>query len=566
MFSIICTTCDARIIVKNEQLIGKIVACPKCGGMVLVEPQIAENFAPPQSSVVLPDTLPTPAIPQPNIPRVLESRVSLPPDISESELKTRKIMLAVLAGLAIVLLLTVLSLVFLGDRPVVSDVGNDDENDPLPIVVEEFVDEPVVVQNNNPPVDEPITETPIKTTEQPVAESVPDSSEQPAVTVITSPAEELENEPFASPSGDEFHDRLTELLMLKNGGNVIENVAPRFNLLLRSLAFEDVKLLEVARFFESLVDVPFTFDLESMRGTNVTLDTPLKISKGETIVWDALTELFEPLGLTAKIEGSQLTISAEQQVTLHKYDITDLTEFYPPEQIRSILTTLSLPVTISDETTPVTVLLNGDAATDSLVLRTLDTLRIINGSEPKSKIPRDELSPETFGWDTVQKKITLNYIKPTPLTEAFKLLEKTVSMNIVVDHRALHRSGVNLKRLTSTVFANGTIDDALTGLLGAAEPQALTYRIIDEHTIEVTMPDDASTQNKMSVELHRLKLLTDETAEMFIDQVRTTFGQDGWENGAVIIQVADEYIIMRHSQPLQRELRRIIGDRERGKE
>ncbi|MBX3424354.1 MAG: hypothetical protein KF688_01620 [Pirellulales bacterium] len=37
-FHVICVTCSARLTVRNEALVGKILACPKCGSMVLVEP------------------------------------------------------------------------------------------------------------------------------------------------------------------------------------------------------------------------------------------------------------------------------------------------------------------------------------------------------------------------------------------------------------------------------------------------------------------------------------------------------------------------------------------------
>lgn len=36
-FTIVCTTCQSRIKVRNSSLIGQIVPCPKCAGMVLVE-------------------------------------------------------------------------------------------------------------------------------------------------------------------------------------------------------------------------------------------------------------------------------------------------------------------------------------------------------------------------------------------------------------------------------------------------------------------------------------------------------------------------------------------------
>ncbi|MEX2174661.1 MAG: hypothetical protein WD872_09890, partial [Pirellulaceae bacterium] len=38
LFSINCTTCKSRLKVREATAIGQILACPKCGGMVMVKP------------------------------------------------------------------------------------------------------------------------------------------------------------------------------------------------------------------------------------------------------------------------------------------------------------------------------------------------------------------------------------------------------------------------------------------------------------------------------------------------------------------------------------------------
>ena len=38
LFTITCTTCKTRLKVREEGAIGQILACPKCGGMVMVKP------------------------------------------------------------------------------------------------------------------------------------------------------------------------------------------------------------------------------------------------------------------------------------------------------------------------------------------------------------------------------------------------------------------------------------------------------------------------------------------------------------------------------------------------
>lgn len=52
LFSISCETCTARLNVKQQAAIGQVLACPKCGSMVLVQPP--EGWEPPASEALPP--------------------------------------------------------------------------------------------------------------------------------------------------------------------------------------------------------------------------------------------------------------------------------------------------------------------------------------------------------------------------------------------------------------------------------------------------------------------------------------------------------------------------------
>ncbi|MDX1948200.1 MAG: hypothetical protein SFU86_22610 [Pirellulaceae bacterium] len=68
LFAITCTTCKSRLKVREEGAIGQILACPKCGGMVMVKP-------PPGWEPGKPPALPA-AEPPPGITAVVEVRRS----------------------------------------------------------------------------------------------------------------------------------------------------------------------------------------------------------------------------------------------------------------------------------------------------------------------------------------------------------------------------------------------------------------------------------------------------------------------------------------------------------
>ena len=48
-FSITCTTCQARLRVRDASAIGQILGCPKCGSMVMVQPPPGYEVPPPQN-------------------------------------------------------------------------------------------------------------------------------------------------------------------------------------------------------------------------------------------------------------------------------------------------------------------------------------------------------------------------------------------------------------------------------------------------------------------------------------------------------------------------------------
>src|SRR5439155_26569627 len=52
LFAITCTTCKSRLRVRDPAAVGQILACPKCGGMVMVKPPPAWQEAGEQKSDV----------------------------------------------------------------------------------------------------------------------------------------------------------------------------------------------------------------------------------------------------------------------------------------------------------------------------------------------------------------------------------------------------------------------------------------------------------------------------------------------------------------------------------
>ena len=69
LFKVICVTCQAKLSVRNEALIGQIVACPRCNSMVEVAPPAHSAVVDPESSAAVPATTsPPPSTQTPTAP------------------------------------------------------------------------------------------------------------------------------------------------------------------------------------------------------------------------------------------------------------------------------------------------------------------------------------------------------------------------------------------------------------------------------------------------------------------------------------------------------------------
>ena len=136
-----------------------------------------------------------------------------------------------------------------------------------------------------------------------------------------------------------------------------------------------------------------------------------------------------------------------------------------------------------------------------------------------------------------------------------------------------YREGLSQETPVTSRVSNGTIDSVLRGML---EPLGLTYRIVEANAVEITTPRIA--REKMSIEAHQYTpLATGETPESCAEALRQTFGGSAsWNRetngsndaagtsgsvagGAIVLDTASGYMLVRQSQPLQRDIRFWFG-------
>jgi DNA-directed RNA polymerase subunit RPC12/RpoP len=392
MFTIQCTTCNAKLKVKNEELIGQILACPKCGGMVLVQQPEDDFILSPESPPFkkFPDILtsetesgiikPLPEVPaseQPDSPATA---------LSATELRTRKIMLSVLAILFLILITTIgilftvkgnhLSKISVEspDIPVVPPQKNtqpipnsDPDSVPAPVptpnatpdsavpteIVAPLESTPDKIQNNSPnntPIDNGVSPTLENNTKNnlenntSISPIIPSLTDSPPVEKAES-AENKDSTRLAAllaqtpektqPEISSTTDLLSEIEKKMPGlvpvSTVLSlDIKDRLAIPLTGLKLEKTSLLEVVRLFSSLTEIPITFDIDEMRPRGIRIDSPLTEQFDAGTVGEILVKILALLELEPVVEDRQIliTVSSERRNMLSErtFDVTDLVE------------------------------------------------------------------------------------------------------------------------------------------------------------------------------------------------------------------------------------------------
>lgn len=363
MFTIRCTTCNAKLAVKNEALIGQILACPKCESMVLVERPSEEPF---DSGVSPPEEMTPPMKYFPDLTAETDSGlihvdsdgkpaanvpVSPPPapiPLSDKELRTRKFMLGLLVGLLVALILSIGILIAVqGNRQNrVADKTPSSETVPektisMPENDAKTQDEPTarseeIVVTPATPKEVPEPETAPETAPETMPEMEAETSDDPPEAPSTPESERTE------PSDDRPTTTIrvtTDLLsdlekklpgLVEPSAMLTIDIPARLRQPLAGLSLNRTPLLVVVRTFSALTEIPTTLDIDEFSCRGIRVDEPITGPFKSGTVGNLLSEILAPLGLEAVIEDRQLliTVPPERRDALAErtFDVADLIE------------------------------------------------------------------------------------------------------------------------------------------------------------------------------------------------------------------------------------------------
>ncbi|MCL2005053.1 MAG: hypothetical protein FWG73_02705 [Planctomycetaceae bacterium] len=554
MFTCTCLTCEAKLVVKDEGLVGKIMPCPKCGSMVSIQrPEIVQ--LPPKVPVNkrFPDVLThetASGIIKPSPDEEIRSSSmllnTLPlPDASDKELKTRKILLNILIALSVCLLATLGFLMIFhnpatetlteGPQPPFFEPQPEDcEAAELPPQSDELFTEP---QSPNPPELDPAI--PAENAIQPS-----DSQDTPLDSGLRQNDDILPSDESQTP---QFFDYGSE-------NDDFGSVYARLSWPIHEFHLDQQSLIAFVRVLSQLTDIPMTLDIDEMKAHGLSAQTPVSGLYREMTVGDILTQTLATLNLQWTVTDRQILIYPQTTDNVELlFDVSDITgnvaemiqklvvpdgniAVLPDGKLHVVQTTNvagKSPVRICDE-----------------IIRLLEQLRLVRQLAPQTDWSAERIAPEAFGWDRVMEPMTLNHYQPVPLALLVRQLEEQTGLTILVDHRSLHRELVSFASLRASVRSDdGTVNDVLEQILASVDSVALAYRIIDHQTLEITTAQSAGQPQKMGMEVHRYQFLEEELAIL-------PFG------GVVVFDVPSDCLFVYQSQPVHRQIRLYLSENE----
>ena len=352
------------------------------------------------------------------------------------------------------------------------------------------------------------------------------------------------------------------------------DIDERLTLAVASIQFVKTPIVEVVRTLSNISDVPMQLDIDELRARGISIEAPMTLQSQEPTIAGIINAVMQKTKLTRHDGNGYLVFgySDEQVNALRtaRYDMSRLAllEQNPisAEQAAQWLSELLVNQPHNPKAAHATVVVDGHEVVvvgtvwlQDQARRLLLSLFYLRDLEPENGMPPERLAPEVFGWDRINAPLSLNLVEPIPLKKAAQLIEGHTKMRVLIDHAALRDEGLSQETLVESRISHGTIDTVLCGML---EPPGLTYRIVEANAVEITTPRVA--REKMTIEAHRFAPLTDgKTPESCAETMRQAFGgETSWNleiGGVIVIDPVSGYMLVRQSQPLQRDIRLWFG-------
>jgi len=334
-----------------------------------------------------------------------------------------------------------------------------------------------------------------------------------------------------------------------------------------AIHFDKAPIVDVVRAISDLSGIPMQLDVDELRvrTRNIGIEAPVSLQLQDTTIAEIIEAVLQKTQLTRYEDDGWLTFgyTDEQKYALRtaRYDMSRLASLeqnpISAKQAADWISELLVSQTQNPKTLNATVAVDGNEIVvvgtiwlQDQAKRLLQSLYYLRDLEPENGMSPERLAPEVFGWDRVDAPLSYNLVAPIPLKQAVRQIEDHTKLRILIDHAALRGEKLSQESLVTSRVSDGTIDTVLRRML---ESLGLTYRIVEANAVEITTPQVA--EQKMTIEPHLFTPLADgQTPESCAEALQQKFA-----GGTIVIDQISGYMLVRQSQPLQRDIRLWFG-------
>ena len=609
-YQIRCLTCNATLKVGSEDLVGEILTCPRCHSMVLVAAPTASKNGERKDTEVPAETdpisgskiantpqedpiaVPALAVTAPPIPTVStpeDSRRESPtangptiPKLPTAPKTSWPPWLLFTAATTLGVLFTASVWAFLKANPIGRDPGATGLVPVADVAQQVQKGEPQTLEDTH-------SQTPATKSTSPRArpqdenvrggghappaaptEEVPDLK-TPANAEPTQPTKppRLQTGSAATDQAKGPQDPQTSRRIQLPGPN--PDIAARMEMPLEQIRFPDIPLGRALAVLSELTGIPIVTDRVALRDRGLSLESSVQFQANQERVSNILTSLLRDKGLVFIATENQLIITSAESGTAPQekktYPINHLIHSHSsPTDVARLVQQLITPASWEDPNNPAELRLEGTTLqvrqtplaqhAIETFLRRLEYARelALLGEQPTEHPERASLATR---WQRaeplLQRPLSCGTSEPLLLSNYLARLAYRAKINILLDEVEILRTG----RSSSTkITANSKRQPLETLLTTAVEPLGLTWRVIDEKTIEVTSP--SKVEETAEIEFYRLPASVAGNPEQFVANLRQQVAPDRWFHsggeGRIVFDRPSGFLIVQQAQPIQREV------------
>jgi hypothetical protein len=313
---------------------------------------------------------------------------------------------------------------------------------------------------------------------------------------------------------------------------------------LTALQFKRVTLADFCDFLSRLSTIPITLDVDGMAAIGARASDLISITAEDTTVGQALVEVLAKRGLVHVIRGQQLIVTSPEgrasgQATI-RYDVHDLAAAGGGDagHLATLVARYVAPAAWQEHGGNGHITTNDDELiveqtplVQRRVVDFLNKLRVVRGVAAKDAARDDEVSLKTRysrAKTILDKQVTANFGMETPLCEVLAWLARNTGARILIDEASLDEAGLWCRSPVTVIADHEAFYEVLTGLL---TPAGMTYRIVDERTIQVFAR--RALANRLEFEIYPVTgLLANRLdPQEMLTRLRDRFDAASWTDG-----------------------------------